>query len=181
MKRLMGLFFILLLSGCILGPNETALARELHDVRVQFVPDGLLIPATDTGRMAYRDELVKHQSQISTNPLSSSPLTSYLEASLASLSSVEKAEAALSLWLNQDVSLLDCGPEQPGERILQLFQEARTDALAARAGFDSVRTNTTIANELGADYLLQALATLEGMARTHTEMAELVQRGCIVT
>lgn len=179
MKWVLGLCCLLLLNGCILGGNDTGLASEMRAAREAAVPNGLLVPSSPAAQNAYSATLFSFRDRVSSSPIGLSPLEHYLEGSRLAIVSVQTANEALSNLVSADQSLLACGPGQPGSVILQGFSDAQQAALDAKAHFEAVRENVEITNALGAEYVLQALQTLEGMSEAHQNLHDQVELTCI--
>jgi len=176
---LSSVFLVLLTSGCIFGGDAASTAQQLAGVRDSYISEGLLAPSTTAAREQYRDEILAFRATI--NRLSGSEgeaLKAYLDGSLSLLAMVQTTEDALALIQNINFDAPDCGNNAPLAKAIKQLGEARAHAEATHENFSSVQENSNMANQLGADYVLNASETSKGVAQTHAERINELKSAC---
>ncbi len=170
---------LLLFSGCLFGGDSTNTAHQLAGVRDAYVSNGLLAPSSSEQQDAYRNEILPFRNTInSISGNDGTALKNYLDGSLALLSTIEKTDEALKLVENSNMDAPDCGTNSPMMKAIRAMEEAQTTAVIAAERFDNVQKNPSMANALGADYILNAAQTMNAVAETHEERVKELKIAC---
>ncbi len=179
----MGIFvclFLLLFSlGCIFGSGAESLAEELSVMRGKFVKGGLLVPADEDGREAYRQALITYRIRV--NALSGGGkevLQAYLDGSLSLVDMVSDTDEAFSLLENVNPDFAECSPGSPTAKATTFMEDARESAQSAHSQFQTVQKSPTLTNELGADYVLNAAQTTAAISTVHAERVNELKTAC---
>lgn len=173
------LVLTLLFSGCLFGGDATNTAQQLAGVRSSYVSNGLLAPSSSEQRDAYRNEILPFRNTInSIGGNDGATLKSYLDGTLALLSTIEKTDEALSFLENVNMDAPDCGTNSPIMKAVRSMSEARTTATTAAERFERVQENPSMANALGADYILNATQTMKAVSQTHDERVKELKIAC---
>ena len=182
-KAILGILLIFtLMQGCLFGGDATNTAEQLAGVRSSFISNGLLVPSSVQTREQYRDDILPFRSAInSVSGKDGETLRAYLDGSLALLSAVEYTDEALRLLGNVKLDAPDCGTNSPVMKAVRAMENARKDAQHAHTQFVVVQDNPTIANALGADYVLNAVQTSLAVYETHGERINDLKSACGIT
>jgi len=176
---LASVFLILTTSGCIFGGDATNTAQQLAGVRDSYISEGLLAPTSLQTREQYRDEILPFRATInSVSGAEGEALKAYLNGSLSLLAMVQATDDALLLIQKINFDAPDCGNNSPLAKAIKLLDEAQTHAEKTYENFTSVQENSSMANELGAEYVLNAAETSQGVAQTHTERINELKSVC---
>jgi hypothetical protein len=171
---------IILIAGCIGGVDEKSLAKELADLRQAYVPEGLLIPTTFTQQENYRNELLAFLPRFNNKGFSAVYTTNeYISGSLRLIDMQRKTEEGFSLLAGADPSLLDCSSHSAVGKALVLLKEAKNAGEQANTFFKSVQKDSSIANILGADYVLGAVETASESVKAHEKVIEQIELSCV--
>jgi hypothetical protein len=170
---------ILFFSGCLFGGDATNTAHQLAGVRDAYISNGLLAPSSSEQRDAYRNEILPFRNTInSIAGNDGAALKDYLDGSLALLSTIEKTDEALSFLENVNMDAPECGTNSPIMKAVRTMDEAQTNATTAAERFAVVQKNPSIANALGANYILNAAKTMNAVAQTHGERVKELKLAC---
>ena len=179
---LASVLLILFASGCIFGGDATNTAQQLAGVRDSYISNGLLAPTSPSAREQYRDEILPFRATINSVPGSEGDaLKAYLNGSLSLLAMVQATDDALALIQKINFDAPDCGTNSPLSKSIKLLAEAKTHAESTYEYFSRVQENSSMANELGADYVLNAAETAQGVAQTHAERINELKTVCGLT
>lgn len=173
------LFLLVFSLGCIFGSGAESLAEELSVMRGKFVMGGLLVPADEDGREAYRQALITYRTRV--NALSGGEkevLQAYLDGSLSLVDMVSYTDEAFSLLENVNPDFAECTPGSPTSKAIISMEDARESAQFAHAQFQTVQKNSTLTNALGADYVLNATQTTAAIASVHAERVNELKTAC---
>lgn len=176
---LASVLLILITSGCIFGGDATNTAQQLAGIRDSYIGEGLLAPSSLQTREQYRDEILPFRATINNVAGSEGDaLKAYLNGSLSLLAMVQATDDALSLIQKINFDAPDCGTNSPLSKSIKLLTEAQTHAESTYDYFSRVQENSSMANELGAEYVLNAAETAQGVAQTHTERINELKSAC---
>ncbi len=170
---------LFLFLGCITGGNARGIAEEMKEKRTLFIPSGLLVPPQAAQQEKYREALLGFRKKVSEQGgLEAGPLNSYLNGSLALLEMNQKNTQAIELLENVNPELPECGANTPLQQAISFFQQAREKSEYARQEFQKAKENTSMANGLGADYILNVIQTTRAISSTHSERINDLKSAC---
>lgn len=177
---ILGLLFVMLfLSGCILGSDSKGVANELKAARETYVPNGLLAPTASTDREAYHNELLSLRKRVyDAGGLDQGTLNDYMDGSLSLIAmheSLSKGNAALETAAS---TLFDCSKSGFAGQALIFFQEAKDSSQSAHDSFVRVLENASMANELGVNFLQNAVSTTESTTQAYTTRINDIKTTC---
>lgn len=174
----LGLLIVLFMSGCI-GLDSKGTAAQLQEARVANVPDGLLTPTTPAQRETYRNQLVGFRSNIrNIGGTDGTALAAYLDGSLSLLTMQDVSQEGLLLLESIDPSFVACENGSPATQAIEQFQEAKKYSQEAYDYFTRVQQNPSIANVLGADYVINVIQTTGVLAEVNTERVDQLKSAC---
>lgn len=169
---------ILFLSGCI-SLDSKGMANQLHEARVTHVPTGLLTPETSAQRETYRNVLLGFRSSVrNIGGDDGAALNAYLDGSLSLLAMQDASQEGLILLENIDTSFIQCEKGTPAAEAILLFQDAKKYSQESYDYFTRVQKNPSIANALGADYIVNVVQTTAVLAEVHTERVDQLKSAC---
>jgi hypothetical protein len=160
---MMGILLILVGAGCVIGSDSRAVAKELRALRETHVQNGLLAPTAENDRVLYENELRAFRVRIrQSGGLDGGTLNEYIDGSLALIEMYRALESGNSALETASETVTDCGKGTPLVVSLEKFQTAKEKSQEAHTAFERVRENISISNEVGVDYLENALITTTG-------------------
>lgn len=173
------LVLFVLFSGCLIGGNGATTAEQLAGVRDAYMNEGQLTPDSMNVREQYRNEILPFRSTINqVGGNDGAALKAYLNGSLSLLHMADSTENAMELLQNVNLDAPECGTNSPMSRAIGLLNDARADAESAYDDFTSVQENVSIANALGADYVLNAFETTSAVVLAHGERIKELKTAC---
>ncbi len=174
-----GLMVLSLSSGCIMGGDAKGVANGLQTIRSTYVTAGLLAPATVSDRLAYSNELLSFRKRIQeAGGTQKGTLNDYVDGSLSLIAMQETVEKGNEELENAASTLFDCSMNGFAGKALLFFKTAREKSEMAHKSFQRVLENAEIANELGVDYLQNAVTTTQGTTPAYAQRAEDIKISC---
>jgi hypothetical protein len=174
-----GLIMVLLFSGCILGFDSKGVAHELKTARETYVQEGLLSPTSSEDRTAYHDELLVLRKRVQENGgLDAGTLNDYVDGSLSLLAmheSLSNGNTALETTAN---TIFDCTKSGFAGQALLFFQAAKESSQSAHDSFVRVLENASMANELGVNFLQNAVNTTESTTQSYATRINDIKTTC---
>ncbi|MFH0970505.1 MAG: hypothetical protein V1776_03530 [Candidatus Diapherotrites archaeon] len=183
MRVLIGLLIlsIFFMSGCLSLGDSKSVARELRGERSTYVTEGLLAPVSLTDQQKYENVLLSYRKRIREGGgLESGILDDYVSGSLLLITLQQNLNNGNTALLEAEAESHICGKGTRMDMALASYQSAKENAQQARTYFSRVLSSVEIANELGIDFLENALSTLEGGQTAYEQRAYDIKTACSI-